>query len=56
MKVVDLVTLYNFQKGYRVFFSTDFAGTSCQLQMSAYSGKQEVLAVDQVFHPFLLKI
>jgi hypothetical protein len=30
-KVVDLTTLYNFHKGYRVFFSTDFAGTSCQL-------------------------
>jgi hypothetical protein len=30
-KVVDLTTLYNFHKGSRVFFSTDFAGTSCQL-------------------------
>jgi hypothetical protein len=30
-KVVDLTTLYNFHKGFRVFFSTDFAGTSCQL-------------------------
>jgi hypothetical protein len=30
-KVVDLATLYNFQKGHIVFFSTDFAGTSCQL-------------------------
>jgi hypothetical protein len=28
MKVVDLVTLYDFQKGYRVFYSTYFAGTS----------------------------
>jgi hypothetical protein len=24
-KVVDLTTLYNFHKGSRVFFSTDFA-------------------------------
>jgi hypothetical protein len=24
-KVVDLTTLYNFYKGSRVFFSTDFA-------------------------------
>jgi hypothetical protein len=30
-KVVDLTTLYNFHKGSRVFFSMDFAGTSCQL-------------------------
>jgi hypothetical protein len=30
-KVVDLTTLYNFHKGSRVFFSTDFTGTSCQL-------------------------
>jgi hypothetical protein len=30
-KVVDLTTLYNFYKGSRVFFSTDFAGTSRQL-------------------------
>jgi hypothetical protein len=30
-EVVDLTTLYNFHKGSRVFFSTDFAGTSCQL-------------------------
>jgi hypothetical protein len=30
-KVVDLTSLYNFHKGSRVFFSTDFAGTSCQL-------------------------
>jgi hypothetical protein len=31
MKVVDLVTLYNFQEGYRGFFSTDFELHSCQL-------------------------
>jgi ribosomal protein L19E len=30
-KVEDLTTLYNFHKGSKVFFSTDFAGTSCQL-------------------------
>jgi hypothetical protein len=30
-EVVDLTTLYNFHKGFRVFFSTDFAGMSCQL-------------------------
>jgi hypothetical protein len=30
-KVVDLTTLYNFHKGFMVFFSTDFVGTSCQL-------------------------
>jgi hypothetical protein len=30
-KVVDLTTPYNFHKGCLVFFSTDFAGTSCQL-------------------------
>jgi hypothetical protein len=30
-KAVDLTTLYNFQKGHIVFFSTDFAATSCQL-------------------------
>jgi hypothetical protein len=48
-KVVALTTLYNFRKGSRVFFSMDFAGTSCQLGMSACPGKQEVLAVDQVF-------
>jgi hypothetical protein len=30
-KFVELTNLYNFHKGSRVFFSTDFAGTSCQL-------------------------
>jgi hypothetical protein len=55
-KVVDLTTLYNFCKGLLVFFSTDFAGTSCQHWMSACSGKQEVLSTDQVFHRFPLKI
>jgi hypothetical protein len=30
-KVVDLTTPYNFHKGCIVFFSTDFAGTPCQL-------------------------
>jgi flavorubredoxin len=33
MKVVDPTTLYNFYKGSRVLFSTDFAGTSCQHRM-----------------------
>jgi hypothetical protein len=28
-KVVDLTTLYNFHKSRLVFFSMDFAGTSC---------------------------
>jgi hypothetical protein len=55
-KVVDLTTLYNFCKGRLVFFSTDFAGTSCQHWMPACSGKQEVLSVDRVFHQFPLKI
>jgi hypothetical protein len=55
-KVVDLTTLYNFCKGRLVFFSTDFAGTSCQHWMSACSGKQEVLSVIRVFHQFPLKI
>jgi hypothetical protein len=30
-KVVDLATLYHFQKGYMGFFSIDFAGKGCQL-------------------------
>jgi hypothetical protein len=32
MKVVDPVTLYNFQKGYRGFFSTDFELHSCHFE------------------------
>jgi hypothetical protein len=55
-KVVDLTTLYNVYEGSRVFFSTDFAETSCQLGMPLYLGKQEVLSVDRVFHQFPLKI
>jgi hypothetical protein len=55
-KVVDLTTLYNFHNGRLVFFSTDFAGTSCLLGMPPCPGKQEVLSVDQVFHQFPLKI
>jgi hypothetical protein len=31
-KVVDLTTLYNFQKGHIVFFSTDFAGTCANFE------------------------
>jgi hypothetical protein len=53
-KVVDLTTLYNFQKGHIVFFSMDFAGTSCQLGMSACSEKQEHLSCKgffTIFHP-----
>jgi hypothetical protein len=30
-KVVDLAILYNFHKGYIVFFSIDLAGVACQL-------------------------
>jgi hypothetical protein len=30
MKIVDLATLYHFQKGYICFFSIDFAGEVCQ--------------------------
>jgi hypothetical protein len=55
-KVVDLTTPYNFHEGRLVFFSTDFAGTSCQLGMLLCFGKQEVLSVDRVFHIFPLKI
>jgi hypothetical protein len=33
-----------------------FAGTACQLRMPLCLGEQEVLPVDQVFHPFPLKI
>jgi hypothetical protein len=63
-KVVDLTTLYNFQKGHIVFFSTDFAGTSCQLWMSTHSGKQENLSCKgffTIFHstfemPFYMKV
>jgi hypothetical protein len=55
-KVLDLTTLYNVYKGSRVFFSMDFAGTSCQLGMPVCLGKQEVLSVDRVFHQFPLKI
>jgi hypothetical protein len=31
MKIVDLATLYNFQKGYIGFFTTEFAKEACQL-------------------------
>jgi hypothetical protein len=55
-KFVDPITLYNFHKGRLVFFSTDFAGTSCQLWMSPRSAKQEMLTVDRVFHQLPLKI
>jgi hypothetical protein len=48
-KVVNLTTLYNFYKGHNVFFSTDFAGTSCELGVLPCPGKQEVLSVDRVF-------
>jgi hypothetical protein len=55
-KVVDLTALYNFYKGYRAFFSSDFAQSAAKLWMSPCSSEQELLAVDQVFHPFPLKI
>jgi hypothetical protein len=55
-KVVDLTTLYNFYKGSRVFFSTDFVESACQHRMPPCLGEQEVLPVDQVFHPFPIKI
>jgi hypothetical protein len=55
-KVVDLTTLYNFHKGSIVFFSTDFAQSAAKLRMSLCFGEREVLPVDQVFHPFPLKI
>jgi hypothetical protein len=51
-KVVDLRTLNNFYEGSMVFFSTVFAQTAAKLWMPLYSGEQELLAVDQVFHPF----
>jgi hypothetical protein len=31
LKIVDLTTLYNFYKGSRVFFSTDFAQSAAKL-------------------------
>jgi cysteine sulfinate desulfinase/cysteine desulfurase-like protein len=55
-KVVDLTTLYNIYKGTRVFFSTDFAQLAGKLSMPPHSGEQELLTIDQVFHPFPLKI
>jgi hypothetical protein len=55
-KVVDLAILYNFHKGYIVFFSIDFAGVVCQLRMPLSFSEQEVLPVDQVFHLFPFKI
>jgi hypothetical protein len=55
-KVVDRTTLYNFYKGSRVFFSTDFAQITAKLWMSSCFGEQEMLAVEQVFHQFPLKI
>jgi hypothetical protein len=55
-KVVDLTTLYNFYKGSMVFFSMVFAQIAAKLRMPLCFGEQELLAVDQVFHPFPLKI
>jgi hypothetical protein len=51
MKVVDLTILYNFHKGRTVFFSTDFAGTSCQLGMPACPCEHEVLINRSSFSP-----
>jgi hypothetical protein len=56
MKIIDLTILYHFQKDNMGFFSTDFAEKACQLGMSICVSEQEVLAVDQDFHPFPLKI
>jgi hypothetical protein len=55
MNVVDLTTLYNFNKRCMVFFSTDFAQIEAKLWMSLCFGEQEVLSVDQVFTNFLPK-
>jgi hypothetical protein len=55
-KVVDLTTLYNFYKCCMVFFSAVFAQIAAKLWMPLCFGEQELLAVDQVFHPFPLKI
>jgi hypothetical protein len=55
-KVVDLTTLYNFDKGSRVFSSTNFAQFAAKLRMLPRLGEQELLLVDDVFHPFPLKI
>jgi hypothetical protein len=55
-KVADLTTLYNFYKGSIVFFSMDFAQIAAKLWMPLGFGEQELLAVDQGFHPFPLKI
>jgi hypothetical protein len=55
-EVVDLTILYNFHKGHMVFFSTGFAEKACQLWMSIRVSEQEVLSVDQAFHPLPLKI
>jgi hypothetical protein len=53
-KVVDLTTLYNFYRGSRVFFSTDFAQNAAKLWKSPYLSEQGLLSVDHVFiilHP-----
>jgi hypothetical protein len=39
-----------------VFFSTVFAQIAAKLRMPLGPGEQELLTVDQVFHPFPLKI
>jgi hypothetical protein len=54
-KVVDLTTIYNFYKRSVVFFSTDLAQIAAKLWMSLCFGKQELLAVGQVFHIFPFK-
>jgi hypothetical protein len=55
-KIVDLTILYHFQKSHMAFFSTNLAGEACQLLMPMCVGEEEVLSVDQVFHPLPLKI
>jgi hypothetical protein len=39
-----------------VFFSTNFAEKACQLWMPICVSEQEVLSVDQAFHPLPVKI
>jgi hypothetical protein len=51
-RIVDLATLYHFQKGYIGFFSTEFAMEACQLSMPACVHEQEILTFEQVFMLF----
>jgi hypothetical protein len=53
-KVVDLLFLYNFGKGHRVFFSTICAQIGCQDFLGA--SEQCRTALTEVFHLFTLQI